>query len=251
MITGAKTSAELDAMREGGKILATIFQGLRKRVVAGISERDLDAWVEKEIKAHGAEATYKTAEVNFPAVICVSTNDELVHSIPTDRVLQQGDVVGFDLVIAYKGMKTDSAFTMVVDEIPEGDKKRLLETTERALYAGIDAVKGSVRTGDISHAVEQVLQSGRLGIVRELVGHGIGHQMHQAPDIPNYGYAGTGELLVPGDTIAIEPMAMLGSERIVQDRDGWTLKTADGSLAAQFEHTILITENGAEILTQL
>lgn len=251
MITGAKTEAELDAMREGGKLLATIFAGLRKQVVAGVTERELDAWVEKEIKALGAEATYKTPEVNFPAVICVSTNDELVHSIPTDRVLQKGDVVGFDLVIAYKGMKTDSAFTMVVDEIPEGGKKRLLEMTERALYAGIDAIKGPVRIGDISQAVEEVLRAGRLGIVRELVGHGIGHKMHQAPDIPNYGRAGSGELLVPGDTIAIEPMAMLGDERIVQDKDGWTLKTADGSLAAQFEHTVLITETGAEILTQL
>jgi methionyl aminopeptidase len=251
MVTGAKTSAELDAMREGGKLLATVFQGLRQQVVAGVSELELDAWVAKEIKALGAEATYKTSEVNFPGTICISTNDELVHSIPTERVLKKGDVVGFDLVIAYKGMKTDSAFTMVVDEMPEGDKKRLLETTERALYAGIDAIKGSVRVGDISHAIEQVLREGRLGIVRELVGHGIGHTMHQAPDIPNYGQPGTGELLVPGDTIAIEPMTMLGKERIVQDRDGWTLRTADGSLAAQFEHTVLITENGAEILTQL
>lgn len=238
-------------MREGGKLLATIFDGLRKKVVAGVTERELDAWVASEIKAHGAEATYRTTEVNFPGTICISTNDEIVHSIPTDRVLQKGDVVGFDLVIAYKGMKTDSAFTMVVDEVPSGDKKRLLETTERALYAGIDAIKGPVRIGDIAHAIEEVLQAGKLGIVRELVGHGIGHQMHQAPDIPNYGRAGTGELLVPGDTIAIEPMAMLGGEKIVQDRDGWTLKTADGSLAAQFEHTVLITEKGAEVLTQL
>ena len=251
MITGVKTPEELDAMREGGKLLATIFQGLRNRVVAGVSELELDAWVANEIKVLGAEATYKTEEVNFPASICVSSNDEIVHSIPTKRVLQKGDVVGFDLVIAYKGMKVDSAFTMVVDEIPEGDKKRLLETTERSLYAGIDAIKGATRVGDISVAIEAVLKQGRLGIIRELVGHGIGHQMHQAPDIPNYGYAGTGELLVPGDTIAIEPMAMLGGERIMQDKDGWTLKTADGSLAAQFEHTVLITENGAEILTQL
>lgn len=251
MITGEKTAAELDAMREGGKLLATVFKGLRAQVVAGVSELELDAWVANEIKALGAEATYRTAEVNFPGSICISTNDELVHSIPTDRILQKGDVVGFDLVIAYKGMKTDSAFTMVVDEVPVGDKKRLLEMTERALYAGIDAIKGPVRTGDISEAVERVLREGRLGIVRELVGHGIGHRMHQAPDIPNYGRAGAGELLVPGDTIAIEPMTMLGNGRIVQDRDGWTLKTADGSLAAQFEHTVLITDDGAEILTQL
>ena len=162
-----------------------------------------------------------------------------------------GAMQGMDLVITYKGMKTDSAFTVVVDDEPTGDKKRLLDYTERALYAGIDAIKGPVRTGDISAAIEKVLVGGRLGIVRELVGHGIGHSMHQGPDIPNYGTAGKGYLLEPGDTIAIEPMTTLGGERIVTDKDGWTIKTRDGSLAAHFEHTVLITETGAEILTTL
>lgn len=238
-------------MREGGKLLATIFEGLKKQIHAGVSERELDDWVTKEIIALGAEATYKTPEVNFPASICISTNDAIVHSIPTDYVLQKGDVVGFDLVITYKGMKTDSAFTVVVDEEPAGDKKRLLDYTERSLYAGIDAIKGPVRTGDISAAIEAVLIEGRLGIVRELVGHGIGHSMHQGPDIPNYGTAGKGYLLEPGDTIAIEPMTTLGGERIVTDKDGWTIRTRDGSLAAHFEHTVLILETGAEILTAL
>ena len=246
-----KTNAEIEAMREGGKLLATIFDGLRKQIHAGVSERELDDWVTKEIIALGAEATYKTPEVNFPASICISTNDKIVHSIPTDHVLRKGDVVGFDLVIGYKGMKTDSAFTVVVDEEPAGDAKRLLEYTERALYAGIDAIKGPVRTGDISAAIEKVLVEGKLGIVRELVGHGIGHSMHQGPDIPNYGAAGRGYLLEPGDTIALEPMTTLGGERIVTDKDGWTIRTRDGSLAAHFEHTVLITETGAEILTVL
>jgi methionyl aminopeptidase len=222
---------------------------LKKQVRAGVSELELDDWVTKEIIALGAEPTYKTPEVNFPASICISTNDQIVHAIPTDNVLKKGDVVGFDLVITYKGMKTDSAFTMVVDEEPVGDKKRLLEYTERALYAGIDAINGQVRTGDISAAIEKVLKDGKLGIVRELVGHGIGHSMHQPPDIPNYGAAGKGYLLEPGDTIALEPMAMLGHEEIVTDKDDWTIRTRDGSLAAHFEHTILITETGAEILT--
>lgn len=247
----AKTAAEIEAMREGGKLLATIFDGLKKQIHAGVSERELDDWVTKEIIALGAEATYKTPEVNFPASICISTNDQIVHSIPTDYVLQKGDVVGFDLVIAYKGMKTDSAFTVVVDEEPTGDKKHLIEYTERALYAGIDAIKGPVRTGDISAAIEKVLVDGKLGIVRELVGHGIGHSMHQAPDIPNYGTAGKGYLLEPGDTIALEPMTTLGGEGIMTDRDGWTIRTRDSSLAAHFEHTVLITETGAEILTAL
>lgn len=246
-----KTDTEIESMREGGKLLATIFDGLRRHVAAGISELELDAWVEQEIKALGAIATYKTPEVHFPAVVCISTNDKVQHSIPTAHVLERGDVVNFDLVIGYKGMKTDSGFTMVVDEAPTGDKKRLLDYTERALMAGIAAIKGSTRIGDVSAAVERILREGRLGIVRELVGHGIGHLMHEAPDIPNYGHAGTGGLLNVGDTVAIEPISTLGSEAIMQDADGWTLRTRDGSLSAQFEHTVLVTENGAEILTQL
>lgn len=244
-----KTAAELEAMREGGKILAQIFAGLKQQVKPGVSEKQLDAWVDAEITARGAIATYKTSEVNFPAAICISTNDQIVHGIPTDYVLQEGDVVGFDLVITYKGMKTDSAFTMVVGKA-NGALQHLLRATEQSLYAGIDAIKGPVRTGDIGAAVEAVLKSAKLGIIRELVGHGVGHEMHEAPEVPNYGRKGTGVLLAPGDTIAIEPMATLGGEKIVQDADGWTLSTRDGSLAAHFEHTVLITEDGAEILTR-
>jgi len=251
MQASVKTPAEIDAMREGGKILATIFDGLKKQVVVGMSEIEADAWVEAEIKALGATATYKTPEVEFPNVICISTNNEIVHGIPTDYRFEKGDVVSFDLVITYKGMKTDSAFTMIVGEDPKGVKKHLLNFTERSLYAGIDAIKGPVRTGDIGAAVEKVLNDGKLGIIRELVGHGIGHKMQQAPEVPNYGKKGTGVLLVSGDTIAIEPMATLGGEAIKTDSDGWTISTRDGSLAAHFEHTVLITENGAEILTRI
>jgi methionyl aminopeptidase len=246
-----KTPAEIEAMREGGKILAGIFRDLRLQVKPGVSERQLDSWVEKEIKARGAIATYKTSEVNFPGAICISVDDAITHSIPTEYVLQAGDVVGFDLVITYKGMKTDSAFTMVVGQEPTGAIKHLLTTTERALYAGIDAIKGPTHVGDIGAAIEKVLHDGKVGIIRDLVGHGIGHEMHQAPEVPNYGKKGTGVLLVPGDTIAIEPLTTLGGEQIKTDDDGWTLVTADGSLAAQFEHTVLILEDGVEILTRL
>ena len=246
-----KTAAEIQAMRDGGKILATIFEGLKKQVKPGVSELALDAWVDAEIKKHGAVATYKTSEVNFPAAICISTNEQIVHGIPTSYVLQAGDMVGFDLVITYKNMKTDSAFTMVVGDKPNGVQKHLLNATERSLYAGIDAIKGPVRIGDIGAAVEKVLKAGKLGIIRELVGHGVGHEMHQAPEVPNYGKKGSGEFLSVGDTIAIEPMATLGGERIVQDDDGWTINTRDGSLAAHFEHTVLVTKDGVEILTQL
>lgn len=148
-------------------------------------------------------------------------------------------------------MKTDSAFTMVVGGKPNGAQKHLLQATEQSLYAGIDAIKGPVRVGDIGAAVEKVLKEAKVGIIRELVGHGVGHEMHEDPEVPNYGRKGTGPLLTPGDTIAIEPMATLGGEKIAVDDDGWTINTWDGSLAAHFEHTVLITEDGAEILTQL
>lgn len=245
-----KTTAEIEAMREGGRILATIFEGLKTQIKPGVAETQLNDWVEAEIKKNGAEVTYKTPEVNFPAAICISTNDEIVHGIPTGYVLVEGDIVGFDLVITYKGMKVDSAFTVSVGE-PKGAVKHLLQATERSLYAGIDAIGRSARTGDIGAAVEKVLSDAKLGIIKELVGHGVGHEMHQAPEIPNYGHKGTGTYLKPGDTIAIEPMATLGGEKIVTDDDGWTIKTRDGSLAAHFEHTVLITEDGAEILTKL
>lgn len=251
MLTGIKTEAEIEAMRVGGRLLATIFEGIKKQAVVGVSEKEIDAWVAREIKALGAHATYKDPEVNFPAVICISTNDKIVHSIPTDHKLEKGDVVGFDLVITYDGMKTDSAITVVVGGEPDADIKRLVRATERSLYAGIDAIKGPTRIGDISAAIEKVLKEANLGIVRELVGHGIGHEMHLPPDIPNYGQAGSGKMLQVGDTIAIEPMAMLGREQIYIDNDNWTIRTRDGSMAAHFEHTVLVTETGAEILTKL
>lgn len=239
-------------MREGGKILAGIFADLKKQVRPGVSERKLNQWVEKEIYARGATPTYKDASIGFPAVICISTNDQVVHSVPSEYVLKTGDVVSFDLVITYKNMKTDSAFTVIVDNAATADKRRLVTVTEQSLFAGIDAIRPGGRTGDIAAAVEGVLTGANLGIVRELVGHGIGHEMHEEPEVPNYGKKGSGTILRPGMTIAIEPMAMLGSQQVVIDKsDGWTIRTADGSLAAHFEHTVLITEEGAEVLTQL
>lgn len=250
LITGIKTPAQITAMRQGGAIIARIFDDIRGYVHVGVSEKDIDAFVAGKITEYGAIATYKTDEVNFPGAICISTNDEIVHGVPTDYILRKGDIVSFDLVITYKEMKTDAAFTMVVDEGPTGAIKHLLSATEHSLYAGIDAIKGPVYTGDIAAAVERVLDKAKLGIIRDLVGHGVGLQMHMPPDVPNYGRKGTGVLLRPGETIAIEPMATLGGEKIEILDDDWTIATRDGSLAAHFEHTILITDNGAEILTQ-
>ena len=245
-----KTPEQIEAMRAGGRILAQIFTDIRGYVHAGMTEKEVDAFVAQRITEYGAEATYKTPEVNFPASICISTNDEIVHGVPTDYAFQAGDVVSFDLVITYRGMKTDSAFTMVVDEEPSGAVKHLLTYTERSLYAGIEAITGPVHTGTIGAAVEKVLRKGKLGIITDLVGHGVGLEMHMPPAVPNFGKAGRGVLLQPGDTIAIEPMATLGSPRIYTNRsDGWTILARDGSLAAHFEHTVLITETGAEILT--
>lgn len=252
LITGEKTPQQMKDMRECGRMLATIYDELRQQVTAGMSELDANEFVAGRIKDFGAEATYLTDEVKFPGVICVSTNEQLVHSFPTDYVFEKGDVVSFDLVIGYHGMKTDSAFTMVVDEEPRGAKKHLLHATEQSLYAGIDAISGDgTRVGDISAAVEAVLKKAKLGIIRELVGHGVGLEMHMSPEIPNYGRRGIGPVLHAGDTIAIEPMASLGSEKIVTEDDGWTISLKDGSLGAHFEHTVLITETGAEILTRL
>ena len=243
--------AEIAAMREGGKILARIFSELKDFVQVGQTELEVDAWVEKRIYLYGATPTYKEPAVNFPGVICISVNDQVVHSVPTDRAFKTGDIVSFDLVISYKGMKTDAAFTMMMGEQPTGDKKRLINATEQSLYAAIDAIKGPVYTGDIAAAVQGVLEQNQLGIIRDLVGHGIGKEMHQSPDIPNFGRAGSGTLLNTGNTIAIEPMATLGGYDVDLGRDKWTILTRDGSLAAHFEHTVLITRDGAEILTQL
>lgn len=250
LVTKRKNNQQLDAMREGGKILARIFEEVRQYTRAGLSEKDIDAYTEQRIAHYGATPAYKEPAVNFPGVICISTNEEVVHAIPTDRALQKGDLVSYDMVIRYQGMCVDAGFCMVVDEEPSGDVKRLIDYTEKALYAGIDAIKGPTRVGDISSAIERVLREGRLGIVQELVGHGVGFQMHMPPDVPNYGVTGSGVLLKPGDTIAIEPITTLGEPQIAQLDDGWTISTVDGSLSAYAEHTVLITKDGCEILTR-
>lgn len=253
LITGVKTAAQLDAMREGGKILAQIFADIREYVQPGMTEQDVNEFTAKKISEYGATPTYREPVPDFPGVICISTNEEIVHGVPSDYVLQKGDVVSFDMVITYKGMKTDSAFTMVIGDTPRGAVKHLLSQTEKSLYAGIAAIHGDgTTTEEIGAAIEAVLTKAKLGIVRELVGHGVGLEMHMPPDIPNYRVRGHKTVLHEGDTIAIEPMATLGGERIVtSDDDGWTIFTKDGSLAAHFEHTVLITKDGAEILTKV
>lgn len=248
-----KTKQQIENMRIGGRIMAELFADLRRQVVPGATELEIDKWVANEIIKRGAEIAYKIPEVNFPGAICISANDEVVHGIPTERIIERGDVMKFDLVITYGGMMVDSAFTMVVaadGEGPTGAKKRLLDATERALYAGIDVINGPTYTGTIGAAIEKILRESNLGIVRVLAGHGIGESMHMDPDLPNYGVRGHGKLVKPGDTICIEPMSTLGGDDVSLADDGWTFYTSDGSLAAHFEHTVLVTEDGYEILTK-
>jgi len=247
-----KTDTQLQAMRESGRMLATVLQLIKHEVKAGMTPKDVSALAAQELEKLGGQPTFKGFE-GYPDIICISTNNEVQHSIPNDRPFQDGDIVNFDFGVTYKGMVTDSGISLCIGGVDKADKagKRLLEGTERALYAGIDVVREGARVGDISAAVQAVLQSYDLGIVRELVGHGVGHELHEDPEIPNYGTKGTGPTLKAGMTIAIEPITTLGSPRIFQAHDGWTLLTQDGSRSAQFEHTILVTKDGHEILTQV
>jgi methionyl aminopeptidase len=185
----------------------------------------------------------------YPDIICISVNDQVQHSIPNDRPFEAGDVVNFDFGVRYGGMITDAGISVCVDDQPNADSLRLLKGTEQALKAGLSVVRAGCHVGDISAAIERVLRKHRLGIVRELVGHGVGHELHEDPEIPNYGHAGKGPVLKAGMTIAVEPITTLGSPAIYEAKDNWTLKTVDGSWSAQFEHTILVTSKGCEILT--
>lgn len=248
MFTRVKTPQETDYIRESGKMLAAILSGVEKMAAPGVTGKDVSEYAKKELKAFGADAAFYGYQ-GYPDVICISINDVVVHGIPADRPFADGDVIGFDFGVKYRGMITDSALTKVIGSSTK-TKSRLLKDTERAMYAGIEQVKDGVRVGDIAAAIQKVLDAGNYGIVRELVGHGVGHHVHEDPNIPNYGIAGTGSVLKAGMTIAIEPMATLGSYRVKLDKDGWSISTADGSLAAHFEHTVLITKDGYEILTE-
>lgn len=245
-----KTLTEITAMRDSGRMLATILQLIRKKVTAGMTPKDISALAARELEKLGGEAPFRGFE-GYPDIICISNNNEVQHGIPSDRPFKNGDIVNFDFGVKYHGMVTDAGITVCIGGKPDKAGARLLKGTEEALYAGLDAVHDGARVGDISAAVEAVLRKYDLGIVRELVGHGVGHQLHEAPEIPNYGRAGIGPLLRAGMTIAIEPITTLGSHKIFSAHDGWTLLTVDGSRSAQFEHTVLVTEDGCEILTQV
>lgn len=251
MNTQVKTATEILSMKESGRMLATILQKLKEHVEPGMSTKDLAVIAERELKLLGGTAPFLGYQ-GFPDVICISLNDEVVHGIPKiNRIIQDGDLVSLDFGVNYRGMITDSAITLIAGKAKQKKHLDLIKFTEESLIAGIASVHNNVRTGDIGSAVEAILNKHHYGIVRDLVGHGVGHYLHEDPNIPNYGRANTGPWLRSGMTIAIEPMATLGSERVILDPDHWTIRTADHSMAAHFEHSVLITEEGSELLTIL
>ena len=238
-------------MRESGKMLGTVLSVVSKKVVPGISTKELANIAAAELKSLGGKPAF-LGYLGFPDVICISVNDEVVHGIPSHtRILNEGDIVGLDFGVSYKGMLTDSAMSVIAGKPIDKKHQLLLDVTEQSLAAGINAVHDMVRVGDISDAVETYIEKhGTYGIPRELVGHGIGTNLWEEPNVPNYGKKGTGPWLSRSMTIAIEPMVTLGTHRVVTADDGWTVKTADGSWSAHFEHTVLILDESAEILTE-
>lgn len=251
MKTKVKTASEIIAMRESGRMLAAVLRKVAAAVHPEVSTKDLANIAATELKALGGKPSFLGHE-GFPDVICISINDEIVHGIPSPtRILQGGDIVGLDFGVSYNGMLTDGAVTAFVGKKATPVIQKLLDVTKLSLDAGIAAVHDGVRVGDISAAIEDtILAYGKYGIPRELVGHGVGTYVWEEPNIPNYGRPVTGPRLEKGMTIAIEPMVTLGTHNIKVADNEWTISTTDGSWAAHFEHTVLITDDGAEILTQ-
>lgn len=245
-----KTESEIEAMREGGHQLAAILKTLSNEVAPGVTGKDISAHAMELVKKAGLQPVLLGYE-GFPDIMCISINDAVVHGIPSKTPFKEGDVVKLDLTVGHRGLVVDSALTVVAGdaEVPE-DVQRLLDGTKQSLEAGIAAIHGEgTAIGDIASAIQNVLDKNGLGVVRDLVGHGVGYGVHEGLEVPNYGHAGTGRKLVAGATIAIEPMATLGDWRVNILRDNWTVVSRDHSLTAHFEHTVLITETGSEILT--
>lgn len=243
-----KSDREIELMKEAGRLVGETHKYLKQFIKEGITTIELDRLAEDFIRKNGGIPTEKGYE-GYPASICASVNDEVVHGIPGKRKLKNGDIITIDMVISYKGYQADSAWTYAVGEISK-EKKYLMEHTEKALYEGLKQVKPGNRLGDVSHAIQEYAENHNLSVVRELSGHGIGTEMHEDPDIPNYGKKGTGILLKKGMTLAIEPMLNLGKRDIAILNDDWTIVTLDGSDSAHYEHTVVVTKDGCEIITK-
>ncbi|MGV7118295.1 type I methionyl aminopeptidase [Paenibacillus kyungheensis] len=244
-----KSETELGFMREAGRIVAETHRLIKQAIEPGITTEHLDQIADRYIRSQNALPSFKGYN-GFPASICASVNEQLVHGFPNKRKLQEGDIVTLDIGAEYCGYHGDSAWTYPVGQISD-DAKKLLEVTEGSLYAGLELVKPDVRLFTISHAIQRFIEDAGMSVVREYVGHGIGTKLHEAPQIPNYGVKDRGPRLKPGMVLAIEPMVNAGTQHVKTLEDKWTVVTVDGSLCAHFEHTVAVTPDGMEIFTKL
>ena len=243
-----KTPAELELMRQASKIVAAVLDLLKKEIRAGVSTAALNSLAEREIRSRGAAPAFLGYR-GYPATLCVSINEEVVHGIPSDkRIIRSGDLVSLDLGAIHRGYYGDAAVTVAVGAV-KPEVTRLMDVTAASLSKALSEVKSGAKLGDVSHAVETFVTENGMSVVREFTGHGIGRHLHEEPSIPNYGKPGSGITLKPGMTLAIEPMVCLGRPEIVIKNDGWTAVSADGRCTAHFEHTVAVTENGCEILS--
>jgi methionyl aminopeptidase len=242
-----KSSDEIDRMREAGRIVGGCLDLAGKLLKPGVSTGKVDRQVEEYIRSEGAIPSFK-GYMDYPATACISVNEEVVHGIPGSRVLQEGDIVGFDIGAIWEGYHGDAARTFAIGDISDAARK-LMQVTRESLQRGLDQVKEGNRVGDIGHAIQAHAEAHGYGVVRSLVGHGIGQSLHEKPQVPNYGNAGKGIRLRTGMVLAIEPMLNEGSAEVYTKRDQWTIVTVDSKLSAHYEQTIAITEQGPEVLT--
>lgn len=249
MTIGIKNERELDSMRKAGRVTAQVLETLRHSIRAGMKTRELNEIAESELRKLGGRSSFKGYR-GYPASVCVSINDEIVHGIPGDRIIKEGDLVSLDFGAIVEGYQGDSAITVIVGE---GGllARSLLSATQESLAAGIAAARAGGRLGDVSSAIQRYAEARGFTVIREYTGHGIGREMHEDPLVPNFGEAGTGPELKKGMTLALEPMLTTGGWRTKVGRDNWVVSTADGSMAAHFEHTVAVTAGGAEILTRV
>lgn len=244
-----KSDQEVDLMAKAGKIVAEVLQILKSEVRPGISTRELDNIAAKEVARLGGKPSFKGYR-GYPANICISINEEIVHGIPDKRILTNGDLVSIDFGAIYEGFQGDAALTVGVGKLTD-EATRLMEITEKSLHVGIKTARVGARLGDVSNAIQEYVESNGLTVIREYTGHGIGRDMHEDPQIPNFGIKGQGPVLKKGMTLALEPMVCTGDWRTEVAGNNWTVSTADGGLAAHFEHTIAITDGTARVLTAL
>lgn len=242
-----KTEEQIEKMKVAGEILADVHKGIRKMIKPGITTMEIDNYVEEVLKEKGATAEQKGYN-GYEYATCASINDEICHGFPRNEVLKDGDIVTIDMVINYDGWLSDSAWSYAVGNISD-EAKKLMEVTKEALYLGIEQAKAGNRLGDIGHAIQSYVESNGYSVVKDFVGHGIGQNMHEDPQVLHYGRPGRGMRLQEGMTLTIEPMINIGGYQATMDDNGWTARTLDGSLSAQYEHTLAITKDGAIILT--